>query len=136
MSVNNPFDLDRLALPDEMAKSIKRSTRQPQDGGKGTGRRARTTETFARIPHQRGLQLYRHIGGAAWVVLIELDRLIFKAGGRNPIRLTNQNLQAIGMPRSTKAKALRQLQDAGVITVQLQGREAVLVTHLWHPVST
>ena len=136
MSADTPFDLDRLTLPDEMVKAVKRDARQTQDGGKGAGRRARTTETFARIPHQRGLQLYGHIDGAAWVVLIELDRLIFKAGGRNPIRLTNQNLQAIGMSRSTKAKALRQLQDAGVITVQLQGREAVLVTHLWHPVST
>jgi hypothetical protein len=136
MGGDNPFDLDRLALPDEMVKAMKRAARQAQDEGKGVGRRARTTETFARIPHQRGLQLYGHIGGAAWVVLIELDRLIFKAGGRNPIRLTNQNLQAIGMSRSTKVKALRQLQNAGVITIKLQGREAVIVTHLWYPVSS
>ena len=39
-------------------------------------RRVRVKETFARIPHQRGMELYGRIGGAAWVILLELDRLI------------------------------------------------------------
>jgi hypothetical protein len=110
--------------------------RAAQDEGKTAARRRWTKETFARIPHQRGLQLYTHkVGGAAWAVLIELDRLILKARGQNPIRLSNHNLQAMGMSRSTKMKALRQLESAGVITVDLQGRGAVKVTHLWHPIS-
>ena len=71
-------------------------------------------ETFARIPHERGLKLYGRIGAAAWAVLIELDRQILKPR-KNPIHLTNQNLEAVGMSRSTKKKALRQLQNAGVI---------------------
>src|SRR5262245_2410164 len=51
-------------------------------------RRAKTAETFARIPHNKGLALYRsRIGRGAWAILIELDRLILKAGGRNPVRL-------------------------------------------------
>jgi hypothetical protein len=89
-------------------------------------------ETFARIPHNKGMRLYG-IDGAAWVVLLELDRLIFKAYGRNPVKLGNESLKDIGMPRNTKWKALRQLQKAGVITVVQQGQEATLVTHHWHP---
>jgi hypothetical protein len=110
--------------------------RRVQNGGGRPSRRARALETFARIPHERGLQLYGRIDGAAWVVLLELDRLILKSRGRNPVPLTNKNLQAIGVPRNTKARALRQLQDAGVITFEQQGREAPLVTHLWYPVSS
>jgi hypothetical protein len=94
---------------------------------------ARVTETFARLPHKRGMELYEHIGGAAWVILLELDRLIFKSFGRNPVRLANHNLEAVGISRNAKSKALRQLQDAGVIKVDQQGREAAVVTHLWHP---
>jgi hypothetical protein len=79
------------------------------------------------------MKLYKRIDGAAWVVLLELDRLIFKAYGRNPVRLANQGLAAVGMIRSTKLRALRQLQDAGVITVVQDGQCAPLVTHHWHP---
>ena len=46
-------------------------------------KRAPAKETFARIPHERGMELYGRIGGAAWVILLELDRLIFKSFGRN-----------------------------------------------------
>ena len=59
-------------------------------------RRARTTETFARIPHDKGLALCRsQIGWAAWAILIELDRLILKAEGRNPVRLWSPRLRAM-----------------------------------------
>jgi hypothetical protein len=80
------------------------------------------------------MKLYGRIDGAAWIILLELDRLIFKSFGQNPVRLTNQNLAAVGMPRNTKSKALRQLQDANVITVVRDGQAAALVTHLWHPI--
>jgi hypothetical protein len=96
-------------------------------------RRVRVEETFARIPHQRGMELYGRIDGAAWVILLELDRLIFRSFGQNPVRLTNEALKAVGMSRNAKWKALQQLQNAKVITVAQQGREAAVVTHHWHP---
>ena len=65
-------------------------------------RRVRVEETFARIPHQRGMELYGRIDGAAWVILLELDRLIFRSFGQNPVRLTNQALKAVGMSRNAK----------------------------------
>jgi hypothetical protein len=63
-------------------------------------KRAPAGETFALIPHDRGMRLYGQISGAAWIILLELDRLIFKAYGRNPVRLANQNLEAAGMSRN------------------------------------
>ena len=96
-------------------------------------KRTSAKETFAQIPHDRAMKLYGKINGAAWTILFELDRVIFKAYGRNPVRLTNQAFEAIGMVHSTKLRAPRQLEDAGVITVVRDGLEAPLITHLWHP---
>ena len=60
--------------------------------------RARATETFARIPHDRALALYKHrLAPAAWAVLIELDRLILKRRGQNPVRFASARLRAAGI---------------------------------------
>src|SRR5262245_22990758 len=59
-------------------------------------RRPRLAETFARIPHDRARRLYR-LSGAAWALLIELDRLIFEGHGCNPVRLTTKSLKASGL---------------------------------------
>jgi hypothetical protein len=97
-------------------------------------RRPRMAETFARIPHDRGLELYRHkITGAAWAVLIELDRLVLKARGKNPVRFWSSRLRSIGLSHRTRTQALRQLETAGVITVERRGRGlSPWVTHLWY----
>jgi hypothetical protein len=98
-------------------------------------RRSRSAETFARIPHDRALELMRHnIGGPAWVVLIELDRLILKARGRNPVRFWSTRLRAAGLTRHTRTRALRQLEAAGVIKIEQRGKGlSPMVTHLWYP---
>jgi hypothetical protein len=95
-------------------------------------RRKRLTETFARIPHDKGLAL--DISGAAWRVLIELDRLILKAGGQNPIPLSSKRLRAIGLTEGNRMRALRQLEIARVILVKRRGRgHSPWVFHTWYP---
>jgi hypothetical protein len=98
-------------------------------------RRRRSVATFARIPHDRALQLYRHrLSGAAWVVLIELDRMILKAGGQNPVRFWSSRLRAVGLANRLRTKALRQLAAAGVVKVKQRGHGlSPLITHLWYP---
>lgn len=103
---------------------------------KAGNRRTRSDETFARIFHDRALQLYKHIGGAPWIILSELDRLILVSKGRNPVPFGHERLFAIGMARSTINRALRQLQKAKIIHVERWGRHAkdvTLVTHFWYP---
>jgi hypothetical protein len=97
-------------------------------------RRERLVETFARIPHDRALDLHRHkISGAAWLVLIELDRLLLKARGKNPVRFWSSRLRAAGITREVRARALRQLQAAGVIEIEQRGKGlSPWVTHLWY----
>jgi hypothetical protein len=96
--------------------------------------RKRTGATFARIPHNQGLALYQKVGGAPWVLLIELDRLVLKGGGRNPVHLWSPRLRKIGLSNHTRTRALRQLEAAGVIKVE-KGRKGSgpWVTHLWYP---
>jgi hypothetical protein len=98
-------------------------------------RRSRITETFARIPHDRAIELYRHkIGGPAWVVLIELDRLVLKQRGKNPVRFWSPRLRAAGLIARTRMRALRQLEAAGVVKIEWRGKGlSPWVTHLWYP---
>jgi hypothetical protein len=99
-------------------------------------RRQRSVETFARIPHDRALELYRRhpISGVAWVVLIELDRLILKHHGQNPVRFVSSRLYAVGLNSHTRVRALRQLEAAGVVEIERRGLGlGPWVTHLWYP---
>jgi hypothetical protein len=99
-------------------------------------KRGKKEETFAMIPHQRAIEAYKIIGGASWIVLIEIDRLILEAWGRNPIRLPNKNLEANGLSRNAKWEALVQLENAGIIKVVRRGKETPLVALLWRPLKS
>jgi hypothetical protein len=96
-------------------------------------KRTRTTETFARFPHDRALAMPTSISNAGWKILVELDRLILKGRGRNPVRLTNHRLRELGISRETKQYQLRRLEAAGVIKIETQQRKGAVVTHLWFP---
>ena len=96
-------------------------------------KRARTTETFARFPHNRALAMPTSISNAGWKILVELDRLILKGRGRNPVRLTNHRLRELGISRETKQYQLRRLEAAGLIKIETQQRKGTVVTHLWFP---
>jgi hypothetical protein len=99
-------------------------------------RRARSTETFARIPHDRGRELGRRkLSGAAWALLVELDRLIFEGRGQNPVKLTHRSQKAVGLCRPTTRRALQQLEEAGVVSIERRPGRAPLVRHQWFPVS-
>jgi hypothetical protein len=103
---------------------------------KAAPRRARSEETFARIPHERALKLYKRIRSAPWTIVFELDRIILMSKGRNPVPLNHERLYAAGMTRSAIYKALQQLQKAGVIRVEHWAKHAkddTLVTHCWYP---
>ena len=103
-------------------------------GKPSSRRRERITEFFARIPYDRARELAKHdIGGAAWILLIEIDRLIFEGRGRNPVKLTHQCWQAAGLSREAMRWALRQLVKAGVISVDQRPGQAPLITHSWFP---
>jgi hypothetical protein len=96
-------------------------------------RRSRAKDTFAPMPH-RAIELYPQLGGAAWAVLIELDRMILAQRNKNPVLFWSPQLKAAGMSRTAKNAALRKLEAAGVIKIKWRGPGlAPLVWHLGYP---
>jgi hypothetical protein len=116
-------DLDRL-------QQISAGGHQPRK------QRSSEAHLFARIPYDRALDLYRQhkISGAAWIVLFELDRVILKHRGQNPVKFISTRLKEIGIKKETRARALRQLKAAGVIRIEQRGSGlAPWVRHFWYP---
>ena len=97
-------------------------------------RRQRSSETFARIPHDRARELYRQIGGPAWILLVELDRLVLEGRGRNPVKLTPAVREAVGLSRWKLDHGLGLLEAAGIIRVERHRGRSPLITHFWYPV--
>jgi hypothetical protein len=97
-------------------------------------RRAREVVEFARLPYDLAFGLYKHVGGAPWIVLVELDRMILSQRGKNPVIFWSPRLRALGLTKHTRARALRQLEAAGVIkVVQRERGLGPWVTHLCYP---
>jgi hypothetical protein len=121
-------NLEEVLKQRRAQKKARRVTPKPRS------RRVRETETFARVLHDRALELYRHIGGAPWVILIELDRMILAQRGQNPVLFRSPRLRDLGLTAHTRSKALRQLEAASVVKIESRGRgSSPRVTHLWHP---
>jgi hypothetical protein len=95
-------------------------------------RRQRSVETFARIPHDRARDLYRQIGGPAWILLVELDRLVLEGRGRNPVKLTPAVREVVGLSRWKSDHGLGLLEAAGIIRVERHRGRSPLITHLWY----
>jgi hypothetical protein len=127
------FEGDPLADPPETAP---KTQRQPKS--KCHRQRLPEEETFARIPRDKALALGRHkIGDAGWLILIELDWLILKSGGYNPVRLASCGLrEQSNLSVMRKGRGLRALEKAGIVTVERDTQapfRAPLVTYHWYP---
>ena len=122
--------------PADIFNDLERLQRE-QRGELPSQRRAKATETFARFPHDKALALCKHrLSSSAWIVLVELDRLILKRRGQNPVRFDSGRLNKIGLKASRRAYALRQLASAGVVRVAPRGSGlSPWVTHLWYPLT-
>jgi hypothetical protein len=94
--------------------------------------RIKLTGTWAKIPHDRGLELAKRVGSPVLAVLLALEHIIHDARS-NRVKLTNGLLKQYGITRQSKTRGLRRLVAADVITVERGGgREAPIVTHRWY----
>ena len=92
-------------------------------------RRQLSTVKFARIPHDVARQLFRRrITGAAWLLLVEIDRLDLEKGRERSIRLTRGELEGSGLSPGQVKRGLHQLEGAGVITVTRKSGNSPVVT--------
>jgi hypothetical protein len=99
-------------------------------------KRAIAKENFARIYYGRARKLFPRIGGPAWMLLVELDRLTLGGKGHNPVELTPRALKGSGLTRWQIERGLRLLEKAGVVTVERKRGRSPLVTFLWYPLKS
>jgi hypothetical protein len=88
-------------------------------------------ETWAQIPHHRGLQLAKEVGNPVLAVLLALEAAIHKERS-NQVELSNDLLRMYKIRRQAKTEGLRQLAAAGVVSVEWRDRKAPTVTHRWY----
>jgi hypothetical protein len=102
----------------------------------GRVRRPLASRPFARVYLDDADRLFDHrVGGAAWRLLVEIDRLILAQRNRNPVRLYSPRLRRLGLTRATRQRALRQLVKAGLIEIEQNSRGlSPWVRHLGYPV--
>jgi DNA-binding transcriptional ArsR family regulator len=120
--MTNAFDPKRLAIgPDVVAAAAAANLSKDQQ----------RKMTWAQIPHHRGLELAKRAGNPMLAVLLALEHAIHAAKS-NKVKLTNALLKHYGISHQTKARGLRQLAAAGVVTFKQDGKAAPVVTHLWY----
>jgi len=96
-------------------------------------RRPRIMERFFPLTHAWAHKLYNHqTGGAAWFLLVELDRLVHEPGGSNPVMLSTKILESTGLPARKASRALHQLEIAGAIEVERRRGRCPVVSLLYY----
>lgn len=96
---------------------------------KGKAERARNT--FVMVPLGWGRQMTRATRSPKAFVALWLLHLAWKAGS-STVTLSNKSLRDHGVSRMTKLRALRELEEAGLITVERHLGRATVVTLLQH----
>jgi hypothetical protein len=97
-----------------------------------SSRRPKQDEPFVQIPDWVSDRLgERRCSGNAFTCAMELERLVLWRG-KNPAPFYSARLKRLGIVSRTRARALRQLEAAGLIRIKWSGpRKAPLVTCLW-----
>jgi hypothetical protein len=127
---NDPFDLAKLKLTPEQIAKLAPFQKQPKS-------KPRAPRSARRVAGGRFVQLPYAPAAAGRLrnpqlaVLIEIGYLAFKAHGK-PAPLANRALQAAGVTRWAKLRALHQLEAAGFVTVVWRvGGKSPLVSLRW-----
>ncbi len=91
------------------------------------------TETWAQIPHERGLKLAKQTKCPVLAVLLALEAAVYKARS-NRVKLTNDLFEQYGIRHQSKTRGLRQIAATGAISRERGGRKKAspTVTHHWY----
>jgi hypothetical protein len=123
--MNDAFDPQALRLPPEVAAQIGK-----KPAGKQGGSPPARMEPFLQIPHKAivaGSGVLR--GTKQFLVWLYLFHRVW-ADKHRTVVVANQTLSTWGVGRREKYKALRQLEAAGLISVEWRQRRSPLVTLL------
>ena len=115
MSSGNTFDLSKFTLP-------------PGTQATKPKREAKRLAGFVKIPWSWGNALAANdVGGKAWAVACHILYETWRAKGQ-PIKVPNGMLERSGVSPDAKVRALRKLEQLGLISVEWRGRKSPIVT--------
>jgi hypothetical protein len=97
-----------------------------------TTKQRREREHFVKVPLEWARRICSAAGEGALYLAIWLRYRSWKTGS-NTVKLTRDPLEALGLSRWTQGRALRKLEEAGVVTVQRQHGRAPVVSLLDPP---
>jgi hypothetical protein len=126
----------RIVRPDDAANDPLFADYGPvAEVPKSRALRPLASKPFARIYLDVADRLFEHrVSGAAWRLLVEIDRLILTQRSRNPVQLYSRRLRRLGLADETRRRALRQLTKAGLIEIQHNDKGlSPWVRHLGYP---
>jgi hypothetical protein len=125
------FDAKELALTRELREEIfaAQAARAATEGSRKLKRRSQRVE-FVMLPYAQTIAGAGRTKCAALAVVIELAYQVFKTH-KPEVLLSNSMLRSVGISYQAKLRALRQLEAAGMITVDWRGRKSPLVTVSW-----
>ena len=116
MSSDDTFDLSRFAPPSEMV-----GTTKPK-------REAKRLVGFIRMPWGWANALTSNdVGAKVWVVSCHILYEVWREKGR-PIKLPNGMLERAGVSPDTKVRALRKLEQLGLVSIEWRPRKSPIVT--------
>jgi hypothetical protein len=93
--------------------------------------RRRRKDTFAKVPLAKAAimaKATKTTKAMVWVVVL----YEWWANKGKPFTLSNKRLAGYGVTHDTKRRALRELEDAGLIAVEQNGKRAPVVTVVEH----
>jgi len=145
--IKDPFDPANLRLSADMLKARRRSI-DSHNGrlvyDKGTGRLVSPEKVpAARNPKFKYCQwpieglgaLCANEQDATLAVLVRLTELWFSGFKRNPVKLASVEIKGFRVSKDQKARALRALEKAGLISVERRSRKSPIVTLNWLPLA-
>jgi hypothetical protein len=127
---DDPFDLSKMALD---AKAIAELTPFQKTSAAKPKQRSRAKVEFVLLPYEQTLAAAGKVkSSAALAVVVELAHRVFKTH-ESEVGLNNSVLSSVGISHKAKLCALRELEAAGMVTVDWRKRKSPLVTISWAP---
>jgi hypothetical protein len=126
------FDAKELALTRELTEEIftAQAARVAAKSSRKLKRRSQRVE-FVMLPYAPTMRAAGKVNSsAALAVMVELAYQVFKTH-KPEVVLSNSMLRSVGISYKAKLCALRQLEAAGMVTVNWEGRKSPLVKVLW-----
>jgi hypothetical protein len=124
--------MKELQLTKELQEELQaaQAARQATEGPRKLHHRAKKVG-FVMLPYAQTMAAAGKMKNATLAVMVELAYQVFK-NHESEVPLSNSMLRTLGISRSAKLRALRQLEAAGMVKISGKGRRKTpRVTVLW-----